>query len=246
MTKEEWCSVSIAAKALGVSPSTVRRRIAAGAIAARKEPSGGRFRWLVCIAGSADERQCVVEVELRPPGHDTNGRADASGLQLLREPVESESEPPRHDDDDPSNSYANASSLRLLRDHVEFESELPALVDDAAGLRSLSDHIQIGSEAPRHDDDDRSSSYGDVSGLRSLRDHSICALVAVTVLVAAILLRVLPLAQFDSFATVVAGFAALTALAEGSGAFRQWRLKRRGTADHDHEAAATRSTPHRE
>ena len=51
-----WVSVSEAATALGVSPTTVRRRIADGRLAARREPYRQAFRWLVRLptAGAVD------------------------------------------------------------------------------------------------------------------------------------------------------------------------------------------------
>jgi len=43
----DWIPVSEAATALGVSPTTVRRRIADGRLNARREPHRQAFRWLV-------------------------------------------------------------------------------------------------------------------------------------------------------------------------------------------------------
>ena len=159
---ERWCTVPLAAKALGVSPSTVRRRIAAGTLTARKEPAGRRFRWLVSIPVSPDERPDLVEVGLASPGND--GASERRG--------KAESVPTGNGGD---------------------SSDAPT-------------------DAPT-----------DTPRLRSIRDHSISALVASTVLVAALVVWILPLERADSFAVVTALVAALTAVSEASGAFAQWR-----------------------
>lgn len=161
---ERWCTISDAAKALGVSPSTVRRRIAAGTLTAHKEPSGGRFRWLVSIPVSADEQPEIIGVVSAPPGNDGAG-------------------------------------------------ERPGVADVES--------VPIGNSA------DSADAPIAPPGLRSLRDHSISAVVASTVLVAALLVWLLPLARFDSFAIVTALIAALTVVSEVSGALTQGRRRRR-------------------
>lgn len=67
-----WHTTTDAARALGVSPSTVRRRIAAGQLTARREPHGQSFRWLVLlpispaiprVAGPAVGEACDADID---------------------------------------------------------------------------------------------------------------------------------------------------------------------------------------
>lgn len=50
-----WMPLTQAAKALGVSPTTVRRRIASGDLAAQRQPFRQNFRWLVLVPTEGDQ-----------------------------------------------------------------------------------------------------------------------------------------------------------------------------------------------
>lgn len=50
-----------AAKALGVSPTTVRRRVADGQLAGQRQPHRGGFRWLVLVPTEDSERDAGFE-----------------------------------------------------------------------------------------------------------------------------------------------------------------------------------------
>jgi excisionase family DNA binding protein len=48
---DDWLSVEQAARALGISTKTVRRKIASGELPSRKEPTPRGERWLVQLSG---------------------------------------------------------------------------------------------------------------------------------------------------------------------------------------------------
>ncbi len=65
--EESWIPVSEAARALGVSPTTVRRRITDGRLTARREPYRQAFRWLVQLpAEGAQDTQGADAADTTP------------------------------------------------------------------------------------------------------------------------------------------------------------------------------------
>lgn len=71
MQQTTWLPVKDAAQRLGVSADTVKRRIKAGALEARQEPTAQGYRWLVAIGapetppagGAAEIAQLRAEAE---------------------------------------------------------------------------------------------------------------------------------------------------------------------------------------
>jgi excisionase family DNA binding protein len=79
-----WLTTADAARALGVSPSTVRRRIADGQLTARREPHRRSFRWLVLLPGDPTTpplaRPVIVEA-----GNARDAEIDRAALAVVRE-----------------------------------------------------------------------------------------------------------------------------------------------------------------
>jgi excisionase family DNA binding protein len=70
-----------AARCLGISPDTVRRRISSGELKARREPHGANFTWWVEIPNELVSPQLgeVTEEELAAPrGVEADGQAAAT------------------------------------------------------------------------------------------------------------------------------------------------------------------------
>ena len=79
-----WLTTADAARVLGVSPSTVRRRIADGQLTARREPYHQSFRWLVLLPDSPAPSPVAGApvVEARDP---SDTKVDRVTLALVRE-----------------------------------------------------------------------------------------------------------------------------------------------------------------
>lgn len=90
-TAASWHTTADAARALGVSPSTVRRRIADGQLTARREPYRRSFRWLVLLpatptppATPAAAGPSVAEAHEAHEAHDTPDTRDTPDTERDR------------------------------------------------------------------------------------------------------------------------------------------------------------------
>lgn len=82
-----WRTVAAAAEALGVSESTVRRRIAAGTLEAEREYHGRSYRWLVLLPADLVEAPAAMPDE--PPVPDEPAAADEPTVSVTVAPASS-------------------------------------------------------------------------------------------------------------------------------------------------------------